>query len=305
MRVIHDVYQANLDHDSVLTIGAFDGLHLGHQELLKRLMASAREGGRLSGVVTFDPIPRALFQADSGFICLTTIEDKITLLQGWGLDLLVVFSFTHELSRQSAREFMRPLVEHLRLVELWIGWNFALGRDREGNVSTLQAIGREMGYEVRVLTPVGDGATVISSTQIRNLLGAGRVREASEMLGRYYAFRGTVVRGSDRGKAVGFPTANLQVENVCTLPGSGVYATYVVVDDRTYLGVANIGVRPTFGNGEPVVEVHLLEYEGALLGKRLELRFVERLRNEQRFGNMRLLRAQIRKDIDKAAEILR
>jgi len=329
MRIIRDANQASVERETALTIGAFDGLHLGHQDLLRRLMRGAQEANRLGGVVTFDPLPRTVLAPDSSFICLTTIEDKLELLQTWGLDLLVIVPFTWEVARTSARDFVRPLRERLRMAELWVGWNFALGRGREGDVPALKKLGQEMGFDVRVIEPVSDGGAVISSTQIRNLLGMGRVREAAEMLGRYYQFSGVVVPGVGRERQVGFPTANLRavrpggrrppfgprvparrgetangVENICTLLASGIYATYATVQDKRYLAVANIGVRPTFKDGEPTVEVHLLGFDGGLVGERIHVQFVERLRDECRFTDVKALRAQIKKDIAKAREIL-
>lgn len=304
MQVIRDLSQASVERETILTIGAFDGLHLGHQGLLKQLMRSAQEANRLSGVVTFDPLPRTVLTPDSSFICLTTIEDKIELLQTWGLDLLVIVPFSWEVARTSARDFVRPLRDRLRMVELWVGWNFALGRGREGDAAALTKLGQELGFEVRVIAPVSEGGAAISSTQIRSLLGTGRVREAAEMLGRYYQFSGIVGPGVGQKRQVGFPTANLRVENICTLLASGIYATYVTVQDKRYLAVANIGVRPTFQDGKPTIEVHLLDFDGGLVGERIRVQFVERLRDERRFASVKALRTQIKKDIAKARDIL-
>jgi riboflavin kinase/FMN adenylyltransferase len=304
MRVIRDLSQASVERETVLTIGAFDGLHLGHQSLLRRLMRSAQEANRLSGVVTFDPPPRMVLAPDSNLICLTTTEDKIELLQAWGLDLLVIVPFTLEVARTSARDFVWPLRDRLRMAELWVGWNFALGRGREGDAPALTKLGQEMGFVVRVVKPVREGGAAISSTQIRNLLGAGRVREVAEMLGRYYQIGGRVVPGVGQERHVGYPTANLNVPQVCTLLGSGIYAAYAIAQDKRYPAVANIGTRPTFGEGSPTVEVHLLDFAGELQGEWVRVQFVERLRDERRFGSAKALRAQVAKDIIKAREIL-
>jgi riboflavin kinase/FMN adenylyltransferase len=304
MKVIRDLGQASVERETVLTIGAFDGLHLGHQSLLKRLMRSAQEANRLSGVVTFDPPPRMVLAPDSNLICLTTTEDKIELLQAWGLDLLVIIPFTWEVARTSARDFVRPLCDRLRMAELWVGWNFALGRGREGNAPALTKLGQEMSFVVHVIEPVSEGGAAISSTQIRNLLGAGRVREGAEMLGRYYQIGGGVVPGAGQERHVGYPTANLNVRQVCTLPGSGTYAAYAIARGKRYPAVANIGTRPTFGEGPPAVEVHLLDFVGELQGEWVRVQFVERLRDERRFASVKALRTQIKKDIVRAREIL-
>lgn len=304
MRVIRDLNQAHVERDTVLTIGAFDGLHLGHQALLQRLMHSAHEADRLSGVVTFDPPPRRVLAPDDDMICLTTIEDKIELLEGWGLDLLLIVQFTWEVARTSARDFVWPLRDRLRMADLWVGWNFALGRGREGDAAALKKLGQEMGFAVHVIEPVGEGGLAISSTEIRSLLSAGQVREAAEMLGRYYHFNGVVVPGVGKERQVGYPTANLNVQQACTLLRDGVYAVYAIAQGKRYLAVVNIGTRPTFGEGQPTVELHLLDFAGELEGEQLRVQFVERLRDERRFANVKALRAQIEKDIAKAREIL-
>ena len=304
MKVIRDLSQATVERETVLTIGAFDGLHLGHQSLLKRLMRSAREANRLSGVVTFDPPPRMVLAPDSNLICLTTTEDKIELLEAWGLDVLVIIPFTWEVARTSARDFVWPLRDRLRLAELWVGWNFALGRGREGDAPALAKLGQEMGFAVHVVEPVSEGGVAISSTQIRNLLGAGRVREAAEMLGRYYEISGIVVPGVGQERHVGYPTANLDVRQICALLGSGIYVAYAITQGRRYPAVANIGTRPTFGVGSPTVKVHLLDLSSELQGEMLRVQFVERLRDERRFASVKALRAQIKKDIVRAREIL-
>jgi len=304
MRVIRDPRQAQLDQDTVLTIGAFDGLHLGHQELLKRLVHRAKQTYRLSGVVTFDPHPRAVLSPANNAFCLTTTEDKIAILHQWGLDLLAVLPFTQELALTSARDFVQMLTHDLRMTELWVGWDFALGRGREGDVRTLKKLGKDLGYAVHEIAPVQDGDVVVSSTQIRNLISAGRVREAAEMLGRSHWLRGHVVRGTGRGQELGFPTANLEPEHNCLVPPIGVYAAYATVGSDRYLAAVNIGVRPTFGGQERNVEVHLLEFQGDLYDQHLGVQFVERLRDEQRFPNEQALRMQIARDIARAREVL-
>jgi len=304
MKIIHDLQEANVTRDTVLTVGAFDGLHLGHQDLLRRLIRRARQTERLSGAVTFDPLPRTVLDPSNNAICLTTSEEKIELLQQWGLDLLVILPFTAELARTSARDFLQLLCEHLRMTELWVGWDFALGRGRKGDVHTLKKLGASMGFHVHVITPVRDGEVVISSTQIRHLLSQGRVDEAAEMLGRYHQLKARVVQGIARGRELGFPTANLQVPAHCLVPANGVYAVYAIVQDKRYPAVANIGTRPTFGGGERNIEVHLLDFSADLYGEEISVQFVQRLRDERHFPSAKALRAQIEQDIARAREIL-
>ncbi len=304
MRIIRDLHRANVGRETVLTIGAFDGLHLGHQELVRKLIARARQTDLISAVLTFDPLPRAVLDPEGNTTCLTSLEDKIRLFEEWGLDLLVILPFTRELADTSAQEFATKLRENLQMVELWVGWNFALGRGRAGNVSALKRIGKVMGFEVHVIGPVSDGQVLISSTEIRNLIAAGRAREAAEMLGRYHQLSGLVVTGDGRGKELGFPTANLDVREQCAIPAVGVYAAYASIGGGRYSAVVNIGFRPTFGAGERTVEAHLLDFRRDLYGQEMCVEFVERLRAERRFPHAAALSAQIEKDITRAREIL-
>ncbi len=304
MKVIRDLNQADTEHESVLTIGAFDGLHIGHQELLKQLIRRAKEAQRWSGMVTFDPLPRSVLTPDENMVCLTSVEAKIELLTQWGLDLLVIIPFTRELAQTSARDFVQMLCEHLHMTELWIGWDFALGRGRTGNARALTKLGKMMGFDVHVIEPVQNGSVVISSTQIRQLIAAGRVHEAAELLGRYHQVRAVVIAGAGRGRKLGLPTANLQVSEHCAVPGRGVYAGYVRRGDERYAAVANIGYRPTFGEEEYTIEAHLLDFHGNLYGQEIRLDFVERLRAERYFPSAEELGAQIREDIARAREIL-
>ena len=305
MQVIRDLLQSNLDRETVLTIGAYDGLHLGHQELLQRLMRRAHETERYSAVVTFDPLPRAVLAPESNAVCLTSIEDKVRLLSEWGLDVLAILPFTEELARTSARGFVQMLHQHLHMTELWIGWDFALGYRREGDATALERLGRELGYQLHVIQPVRDGEAVISSTQIRHLLSEGRVAEAAEMLGRYHRLRGVVVPGKGVGRELGFPTANLRVDQGCAVPASGVYAVYATVGEERLPAAVNIGFAPTLGRNERSVEVHLLEFDGReLYGKVVLVEFVERLREERRFPDRQGLRTQIAKDVARARETL-
>ncbi len=305
MKVIRDLTLADLEQDTVLTIGAFDGLHLGHQELIARLTKSAMESKRLSGVVTFDPLPRSLFARDNTpFVCLTTIDDKVELLQSWGVDLLVIVPFTWEVANTSARDFVQPLCDRLRMVELWVGWNFALGRGREGDVGHLQRLGAEMGFTLHVVEPVSDGSAVVSSTQIRSLLNAGRIREASEMLGRLYRLRGMVTPGSSEEQRTGVATARVQLLDACTVPASGVYALYLTASGRAHRAVGNIGFAPAGSASVSGVDVHLLDPSENLEGETVRLQFVERVRDERRFASVDALKRQIRRDIARAEEIL-
>jgi riboflavin kinase/FMN adenylyltransferase len=305
MRVIRSLDQLKLERPTVVTIGAFDGLHLGHRELLEQLVRRACRTASLSAVLTFDPLPREVLAPEQNTTCLITTEDKVQLLEAWGIDIAVILPFTSQLAATSARDFVQMLCQHLHMIELWVGWDFALGRGRGGNVATLQKLGRAMGFEVKVLEPVQDGDVVISSTEIRRLIGAGQVQEAAEMLGRYHAVRGWVIHGDGRGRRLGYPTANVEVRSHCAIPTHGVYAVYASVGGRKHPGVANVGVRPTFGPSELTIEVHILDFQGSIYGEEILVEFIERLRSERRFADEEALCTQIKVDVARAREILR
>lgn len=304
MKIIRDLHQANIEGETALTIGAFDGLHLGHQELLRRLIRRAQQTQRLSGVVTFDPLPKAVLSPASNLICLTTVEDKIELLEQWGLDLLVILPFTPELARTSARDFVQGLCTHLRMTELWVGWNFALGYGREGNVRTLKKLGKEMGFRVHVIAPVSSGEIAISSTQIRNLLSAGQVSEAAEMLGRYYQVRAYALSETEYDGQLDLSSVRLQFVPHCALPDSGVYAAYALIQGRPYPAVMEISFAATPEGQESTGRIYLLDFHSNLGSEEIRVQFVEQLRQQPYSMDSYVRRLQIEKDVAKAREVL-
>ncbi len=303
--MIDDLSQANLDCDTVLTIGAFDGVHRGHQHLIRQLVQEARRTQRLAGLITFYPHPNAVLFPYNPTYYLTTPGEKAALLERMGLDVLAILPFDRKMAQTPARDFVEMICRHLHMAELWVGADFALGRNREGDVAALEAMGRELGFAVRVVEPLTWRGEPISSTRIRSLLLKGRVREAAELLGRYPSVSGEVVRGSLRGRCLGFPTANLRVRPERAIPADGVYAAYARLGEERYQGVANIGVRPSFEiAGERLVEIHILDFERDIYGCDLVVEFVERLRSERRFERVEELVAQIKRDIAQARRIL-
>lgn len=298
MKIVHDLAAIVLDEPSALTIGVFDGVHLGHRYLIDRLMESAKSAGFLSGVVTFDTHPDNVLAPQRNVLYLTTIEERLTLLGELGLDCTVVLPFTRELAETSARDFILSLIRQLHMTELWIGPEFALGRDRQGDAAYLRTLGRELGFRLEALEPLLHEGKIISSSNIRALLREGRVTEASHLLGRYPTVVGKVVRGTRRGQKLGFPTANLAVDERIMIPANGIYAVRVRWGTANHQGVVNIGVRPTFeDHGERIVEAHVLEFTGDLYGRILEVEFIERLRPERRFESAKALIAQMKEDI--------
>jgi len=304
MDIIDDPTKANLQQETILTIGAFDGLHRGHQALIQAVVHRARATGRLAALLTFHPHPAVVLAPDRAPRYLTTPGEKMALLESLGLDLVVLFPFNREVASTPARDFMVVLTRQLRLRELWVGPDFALGRNREGNVPRLRDLGRELGYELHVVEPVLGNAESISSSRIRALLLQGQVGEVTKLLGRYPSLSGQVVEGARRGRKLGFPTANLEVRSERAVPADGVYATFAVLGAERYPAVANVGVRPSFDNGRRTVEIHIFDFDQDIYGCDLVVEFVARLRDEQRFEKVDDLVAQIGRDSQAARRIL-
>jgi len=290
--------------DVLLTIGTFDGVHRGHQGLLDQLICCAQETQRLSVVLTFRPQPRLFLHPEIEPAYLSTPEEKAALLESLGLDLLAVLRFTRELADTPAEAFVRGLYDHLRMRELWVGAGFALGRARAGDTAQLGALASRLGYALRTIHPVCDGGQAISSTRIRRLLLRGQVGDAAKLLGRHYALSGRVELGMQRGRSLGIRTANLRLKTEKVVPANGVYAVWVLMDRERHQGVSNVGVRPSFGGGERLLEVHLLDYQGDLYGRNLTVEFVQRLRAELCFADAAALVRQIHRDIDDARAVL-
>ncbi|MCL4559406.1 MAG: bifunctional riboflavin kinase/FAD synthetase [Chloroflexi bacterium] len=289
-----------------LAVGSFDGVHRGHQEILQRMVAEAHRSGANAVVLTFFPHPAEVLRGPKEAFYLTSPEEKSTLLAALGIDTLVNLTFTRELANLAAADFMSDLKEHLDLRQLWVGFNFALGRNREGDIPTLQRLGDLMGFTLAVIPPVTVEGETVSSSQIRGLLSAGMVDRAAAMLGRHYRVEGTVQLGDGRGRKIGIPTANLSVWSGRLLPGAGVYACWAHLEGDRLLAVANIGSRPTF-EAQPVplrLEAHLLDFDRDLYGQTIGVEFIERLRPEHRFSSVEELVAQIRQDISRARGIL-
>ena len=287
-------------HGVVATIGAFDGVHRGHQELLRQVVERARALGCDSMAVTFDPHPDLVLYPDRHLTELSDPERKRELMRALGISHVVVFEFTPEFSMLRPEEFIGRLQAQKPLRELWVGSDFALGRGRSGTIAALAEIGGAQDFALHVLPPVRVQREVISSTYIRTLLAQGELRRANELLGHRYALSGTVVPGAGRGRTIDVPTANIQVPAVRTLPADGVYAALVPLDGRLWPAVVNVGGRPTFGEAERQIEIHLLDFTGDLYGRRLLVEFVERLRETKRFNAIDELRDQIGRDIAQA-----
>jgi riboflavin kinase/FMN adenylyltransferase len=308
MNAVHWAHPPGIPRDrgTVATVGTFDGVHRGHWTVLREIRQRADATGRRSVLVTFDPHPLRIVRPEHAPLMLTTPLEKKEILAEAGLDYAVFLSFTEALSRYEPRRFVEEiLVERLRVEELVIGYDHGFGRDREGDPTTLRDIGDELGFTVDVVPPVAVGAEAVSSSRIRRMLLEGRVSEVIEPLGRPYSIRGIVVRGEGRGKGLGFPTANLAVgERDKLIPPEGIYAVRAVLRRGTFMGALHMGPRPTFKGSPPSVELHLLDFDRDIYGEDVRVDFIERLRGIEPFTGVDALVDQIRKDVDRAREIV-
>jgi riboflavin kinase/FMN adenylyltransferase len=298
MEVITDL-SARLPTPAVLTIGNFDGVHRGHQQLLKLVCDRAGELGVAGVVMTFEPHTRAVVRPSAPVHLLTQLPEKLAQFARLDLDEAVVIHFTPELAQWDARRFLTWVRETLPFEELWEGSDFALGHHRTGNTDVLAELGRELGYTLHLFPPVQIDGQVVSSTAIREALFAGQIRRATELLGRYPLVPGTVVPGAKRGRQLGFPTANLATPPHQALPADGIYATLTVRPrtGQTLQSVTSIGVRPTFGPSERLVEVYILDFASDIYGEQLDVQFVEYLRPQEAYRGADALIAQMHKDV--------
>ncbi|MGE5663817.1 MAG: bifunctional riboflavin kinase/FAD synthetase [Deltaproteobacteria bacterium] len=285
-----------------VTVGNFDGVHLGHRELLRRTVARARSAGAAAVALTFTPHPVRFFSPRSRFYEITGPEEKAALIGETGIDTLVVEPFDGEVGRMWPGDFAREiLARRLRARWVIVGYDFTFGRNRTGTPAALSEMGRDLGFDVEVVPPLLRGGAIVSSSRIRELLLAGRVREAGELLCRPYRISGPVVTGAGRGRKLGFPTANIQfAQELVPLPG--VYVVEAEVDAKRRPGVANVGFNPTFGENSLGVEVHLLDFEGDLYGKPVSVFFRDRIRDERKFKSVDELARQIAKDVQYARD---
>jgi riboflavin kinase/FMN adenylyltransferase len=291
---------------SWVTVGSFDGVHLGHQALAKTLATSAHRQGSQAVVVTFSPHPAVFFKRVPEAYSLTSPRERERLLHEAGIDKVVTVEFNQQVANLPAADFMKMMKIALGLTHLVAGFNFALGRERSGDIPALKELGKQLGYKVVVIEPQKINSEVISSSQIRKLLADGELTRANQCLGRPYSLEGYVIHGEHRGHHLGFPTANLDIAADRLLPARGVYASKAIVDGKSFTAVTNIGVRPTFENPLPTprVEPHLLDQQEDLYGKYLRLELIEFLRPEKAFDSPDDLIAQVKRDIQKTRELL-
>jgi riboflavin kinase/FMN adenylyltransferase len=305
MKIDSQLASHRTGRESALTIGVFDGVHLGHRHLISRLREVAGRSGRLSGVLTFNNHPASVLRPDFLGRYLTSLDDRLCLLAELGPDLVLPVSFDLDLSRLAAREFVALLQDRLLMKDLVVGPDFAMGHNREGDAETLADLGSEMGFTLHVVEPLLDDAGhAIRSTHVRDTLAEGDISTASELLGRNFTLRGVVESGEGRGGPLGFPTANLGVRDGMAVPADGIYATWGLIAGDRHMAATSIGVRPTFGKGQRTIEAFVLDYEGDLYGQQIGLEFVSRLRPEIMFDSGQELQEQVRQDVAETRAVL-
>jgi riboflavin kinase/FMN adenylyltransferase len=292
------------DRDTVLTIGVFDGVHLGHKHLIASLLNQARKRKMLSGVVTFRQHPEDLLSSEKKLPFITDIKTRIRLLREEGVDFVVPLSFTAQLARLDARLFVGLLQKHLKMRGLVIGFDFALGKERQGDTAALQKIGRELDFNVTIVPPLTINGEVVSSTAIRKALADGNMEKYASLTGHSFSLHGKVVTGAGRGEGLGFPTANLDVSAGQAIPPDGVYAGLAHINGKVHQSMTNIGRNPTFGKNERTIESFLLDYSGDLYGHELSVDFIARLRDEKKFKNIEALKKQLAEDVRRGKMIL-
>ena len=293
------------DRDTAITIGVFDGVHRGHRHLIGRLVEHAQGADSLACVVTFKNHPIAVLKPEIRVDFLTDFDERKRLLRQLGVDMVVPIKFDQKLAQLSSRDFLRVLYEKLRMRHLVVGPDFAMGHNRDGTLETLPCIARHIGFSFNVVDLMTDPAGKVKSTTIRRQIADGDVSSAARLLGRNFAVRGVVVRGLERGRVLGFPTANIQVAPGLTVPGNGIYATRAHLDSGSYMAATSIGVRPTFGDGlARTVEAYLLDFSDDIYGQTVWLEFVQRLRGEEKFDTVEALLDQMNRDVMQTKDVL-
>src|ERR1044072_1686844 len=301
MKIFHGTDNANIARPTVLTLGVFDGLHLGHQRIIQTVVQRAKTLNAISTAITFDPHPRAVLHPESAPPLLQTLDQRLAALEFLGVDQTIVIRFNRDFASIEAEDFLRDIIyDRLQAREVYLGKGFAFGKGRAGNIELLKKISAELGFFADEVPEVQLRGTRVSSSKIRELLAAGRVNQARRMLGRPYGVEGKIIRAERRGDTIGVPTANLQPQNR-VIPRTGVYVTATLIGDTWRRSITNVGIRPTFGgDAEPSVETYIFDFDGDLYGDVLRVRFLHRLRDEKKFSGIDELKTQIERDSRRA-----
>ncbi len=306
MKIFHGTENANIARPCVLTLGVFDGLHLGHQAIMRQVVERARSVGAVATAMTFDPHPRAVLHPETAPPLLQTLDQRLANLEVLGIEQTIVIPFSREFAGQPAENFLNEIIhDRLHAREVYLGKGFAFGKDRGGNIDLLRSMSKQLGFVADEVDEVQLRGNRISSSAIRKVLAEGRVNLARRMLGRPYGVEGVIIRGNRRGHTIGFPTANLKPHNR-VIPRYGVYATATLIDGIWRKSITNIGVRPTFeSDSEPSIETYVFDFDGDLYGDVLRVRFLHRIRDERKFNGIEELKAQIERDTKRARNYFR
>ncbi|WP_436517088.1 bifunctional riboflavin kinase/FAD synthetase [Ekhidna sp. To15] len=307
MRVVDHLEDFEKPDFAVVTIGTFDGVHIGHQTILKRLVKEAKSNGGQSVLITFWPHPRFILNKDADKLkLLSTFDEKVKMVAELGVDFILKVSFTPEFSKLSADQFVKQiLVDRVGTKKLFIGYDHHFGNNREGNIQFLKKNSEAYGFEVNEISKQEIDHIGISSTKIRSTLESGEIHLANSLLGRNYSICGRVVDGNKKGRSLGFPTANIKVpETYKLLPADGAYAIRAIVSKETYLGMLNIGFKPTVNGQERTIEAHLFNFEADIYGQEMKVDFIKALRKEMKFDSLEALKEQLNKDKEIALSIL-
>jgi len=297
MKIFHGTDNAKILRPTVLTLGVFDGLHLGHQAIMQTVVSRAKKVNAVPTAITFDPHPRSVINREKAPPLLQTLDQRLNALKFFGIRQTIIVRFNQNFAAQDAEVFLRETIyERLQAREIYLGKGFAFGRNRGGNIELLRQMSKQLGFFADEVPEVCLRGARISSSKIRELLAHGKVNLARRMLGRPYGVEGVIIRGDQRGRTIGFPTANLKPQNR-VIPKYGVYATANLIDGRWRRSITNVGVRPTFeGDKEPSIESYIFDFDGDLYGDVLRVRFLHRIRDERKFGGIEELKIQIAKD---------
>ena len=303
---LHSLNELSLSKTHI-TIGVFDGVHRGHQEIIRALTKGAKKSGATSLVISFYPHPAAVLGKRSNVKYLSLPTEKAELLKAVGVDILLTHPFNQEIAKLSPQNFMAKIQARLKLEKLLIGYDFTLGKNRQGNAAYLKQLGLEKGYTVQAFSPISSTGAIVSSSRVRDSLLCGEVRAAHQLLARPYTLIGSVIRGDGRGRKINIPTANISTNAEKIVPKKGVYACWASVQGKKYPAVTNIGIHPTFtpDKEEPNIETHILDFNEDIYKQELKLEFIERLRDEKKFASVETLLKQIAEDIEKARRILK
>ncbi len=306
MQVYKQLSEIEHDPKTVLTIGTFDGIHLGHQEILNKLFERSRYHNARNFLITFNPHPRKVISKSSEIKILNTPEEKISTLEKLGLGNLFIINFTKEFSQQSPIEFIKNyLVDKIGLKEIVVGYDHKFGKGREGTYETLRTISKELKFGITMVDELKIKGGTVNSTNLRHAISSGEIRQANSYLGRHYSFSGTVISGDKRGKLLGYPTANINLDdNDKLLPGLGIYAAIVLIDNEEYKSLLSVGKRPTFyKNGEVIPEVYIYNFDKNIYGKQITVNVIEKIRSEEKFSSPEELISQMNKDSEAGIKI--